>query len=323
MPSGDLASVIIPAYNHEKYVRQAIESVIGQDYEPIELLVLDDGSSDRTWDVIRTMKPACEKRFRRVVLDRQENRGLVVTLNRMLAKAAGVYIAALASDDIMTPSLVREGLSFLENNLEYGAVSFDASLIDAESRPVFWDKNRETVPSREKAEYLTMADFLRKRRPDVDFLSSDFGSYESLLRGNYIPTSPVYRRSLLEKTGLYVEDAPLEDWHMALQMAKHIRLKFIDRSLWNYRWHSSNTARQEEKMQAMTRATLLHEVGLVTQAGDQGCQEAMRRCFRRVKTIWDGNFISLYKVKNFEEKKLILKIGSKEFAFTYKRGVTV
>jgi alpha-1,3-rhamnosyltransferase len=324
MLSNDLVSILIPAYNHEKYVGQALESVLAQTYEPIELLVLDDGSADRTWEAILALEPACEKRFRRVVFNRcQKNMGLVAALNRLLAEAAGAYIVGLASDDLMAPSLVEEALSFLQSQSDYGAVTFDAGLIDAESRPVFWDRDRETVLDLSQAQYRTMADYLRRQRSDVDFLSDDFGKYESLLRGNYIPSSPVYHRSLLNKTGLYLAEAPLEDWHMALQMAKHTRLKFIDRPLFSYRWHSSNTARQKEKMRAMTRATLLHEIDRAIKTNDRASLEAIRRCFCRVRTIWDGNLISLRKIRNFEEKKMALKIGSKEFVLTYKKGLTI
>ena len=65
MSINPLVSVIIPAYNHEKYIKKAIESIINQTYENIELIIVDDGSDDFTWNKIQEMKPLCEKRFRR------------------------------------------------------------------------------------------------------------------------------------------------------------------------------------------------------------------------------------------------------------------
>ena len=59
----ELVSVVIPAYNHEKYIQTTIESVIAQTYKNIELLILDDGSSDNTWNKIQEMREKCERRF--------------------------------------------------------------------------------------------------------------------------------------------------------------------------------------------------------------------------------------------------------------------
>jgi len=320
MASDELVSVVMPAYNHEKFVGQAIESVINQTYGPIELLIIDDGSSDRTWDIIRGLQPACEKRFRRVIFKRQENRGTCLTLNRLLDDISGRYVTSISSDDLMAPALVEESLFFLEENSDYGVVYFDAGLIDEQSQNICWNQKRDTVEDPEGAEYSTIAGYLRKRRPDVDFLSPDFGSYESLLKGNYIPTAPFHRRELLEKTGFYKEAAPLEDWYMAIQMAKYARSKFIDKPLRSYRWHPSNTARITERMRAMTQATLRYEINQVQASGDEAALARLHRCFRRTKTIFGGDKIRLYKTKSFDGKKIVLKIMSSEFAFTYKSG---
>ena len=68
MPSSEqLVSVIIPAYNHERFVQQTIRSIIGQSYKNIELIIIDDGSTDSTWLKINELKKECEERFSRVV----------------------------------------------------------------------------------------------------------------------------------------------------------------------------------------------------------------------------------------------------------------
>ncbi len=92
-----LVSVVIPAYNHERYVGPAIESVLAQTAGDFELLVIDDGSRDRTWDVIQGFSDP------RLVRQRQENQDAYNTLNRGLSLARGRFIAILNSDDLFAP----------------------------------------------------------------------------------------------------------------------------------------------------------------------------------------------------------------------------
>ena len=68
MNTSDLISVIIPAYNHERYVEECIRSIMAQTYRNIELIVIDDGSTDGTFAKLQELKPECEKRFVRVVM---------------------------------------------------------------------------------------------------------------------------------------------------------------------------------------------------------------------------------------------------------------
>lgn len=72
-----LVSVIIPAYNHEQFIQETIGSIIAQTYENIELIVIDDGSKDSTWNKINELKETCEERFTRVHFETQENEGTV------------------------------------------------------------------------------------------------------------------------------------------------------------------------------------------------------------------------------------------------------
>lgn len=68
-----LVSVLIPAYNHEKYVQGAIKSIINQTYQNIELIIVDDGSKGSTWQKIQELKEECEKRFVRVHFETKQN----------------------------------------------------------------------------------------------------------------------------------------------------------------------------------------------------------------------------------------------------------
>jgi len=77
MSTSALISVAMPAYNHARYVEAAVRSVLEQDWPRLELVVIDDGSSDATWEVFQHLRPECEARCERAVMMRQANAGLV------------------------------------------------------------------------------------------------------------------------------------------------------------------------------------------------------------------------------------------------------
>ena len=106
-------SVIIPAYNHQKYVQDTIKSIINQTYQNIELIIIDDGSTDRTWQKILEMKADCEKHFKNAHFETKENEGTTRTLKKLLSLANGEYVYIIASDDIIKPSAIEKQVDFL------------------------------------------------------------------------------------------------------------------------------------------------------------------------------------------------------------------
>jgi glycosyltransferase involved in cell wall biosynthesis len=100
-----LISVIIPSYNYEAYLEQAIASVQAQSYRNLELVVLDDGSSDGSWSLLETLRPRLQERFSGRVTIRQnpQNMGAHATINAALAAATGDYFAILNADDCYEP----------------------------------------------------------------------------------------------------------------------------------------------------------------------------------------------------------------------------
>ena len=99
-----LVTYVIPSYNHAQYVRQAVQSVINQTYTNIELLIIDDGSSDESAQVIASMIKECHDRFVRFEFITQENQGITSVLNFALSWAKGEYFCGVASDDINFPN---------------------------------------------------------------------------------------------------------------------------------------------------------------------------------------------------------------------------
>ena len=140
-----LVSVIIASYNHEKYIQDTIKSIIGQTYQNIELIIIDDGSKDTTFEKILELKEECEKRFARVDFEKQENIGCALTISKLIKKAKGDYVYMIASDDLAKPDAIELEADFLNKNPEYGLVVGDDEIIDSEGNRCYWDEKRNNV----------------------------------------------------------------------------------------------------------------------------------------------------------------------------------
>jgi glycosyltransferase involved in cell wall biosynthesis len=122
----DLVSVIIPAYNAERYVRSALNSALAQTYQQLEVLVVDDGSSDGTAAIVA----AVAARDGRVQLWRQSNRGVAAARNCALARAKGTLIAPLDADDLWHPEKLARQVAVMRQSPAVGLVYAWSSTID-------------------------------------------------------------------------------------------------------------------------------------------------------------------------------------------------
>ena len=258
-----LVSVLLPAYNHEKYVQEAIKSIISQTYRYIELIVLDDGSKDSTWLRIQELRLDCEQRFERIVFETQENKGTCLTLNRLidLCSPESSYVYIIASDDIADYTAIEKQLDFMEDNSKYGLCVGDNAIIDSEGTVCYWDNCRNNVYEKEKATYITFADFLQKAS-GVSFHSRKFGQYKYLYKGNHVPNGYLIRKSVFD-CFRFTKEAPLEDYNLMLHISKYYKMKFLDDILFYYRWHGSNSAQNMQKMISMTKITTNYENNLI------------------------------------------------------------
>ena len=137
-----LVSIVIPCYNHGNYVQESIQSVIDQDYDNIELIIIDDGSSDDSVTKIEEMIPTCQQRFKRFEFRYRPNKGLCATLNEALTWCGGKFFAPLASDDIILPHKVRVQAEHLNANKSCIGVFGKAELINEDSLVVGQNNNK-------------------------------------------------------------------------------------------------------------------------------------------------------------------------------------
>ena len=247
MTGDPLISVLMPAYNHGRYVAEAVRSVLAQDWPRVELAVVDDGSSDGTWDVLRSLRAECEARCERVEMARQENMGTCATLNRLLAAARGEYVGVLASDDMYLEGAFAALAKPLRDDPGVGLVVGQNRLVDENGRRCYWDAERNTVYDESKAAFRTLNEHMASER-GVSGDSPAFGTYAALLRTNHVPNGALIRRACLDLIEPCSRKTPLEDWWIMLQLSKVTRMKSVDAPTFAYRWHSSNTVRQSSRM---------------------------------------------------------------------------
>ena len=134
-------SVILPAYNCEKYIGKAIESVLQQTFTDFELIIINDGSTDNTErGILQFTDP------RIIYLQNPENKGLIYTLNRAIELAKGNYIARTDSDDICLPERLARQKEYLDEHPETTMVASTISFIDANGNDKgIWPLDRKMI----------------------------------------------------------------------------------------------------------------------------------------------------------------------------------
>lgn len=263
-----LISVLIPAYNHERYVEDAVRSVLAQDRSRIELIVVDDGSTDGTWGVLQGLRAECASRLERVKMEQQENRGTAETVQRLLSLARGDYVGILASDDQYLPGALMALSAVLLRNPDVGVVVGENELMDENGRRCYWDGDRRTVYDSAQAVYRTLNE-LRESFHDISRRHPGYGTYRELLGSNHIANGYLIRRSCLDRTVLPSHSTPLEDWWMMLQLSKISRIVSVDVPTFRYRWHAGNTIRQSKLIDAYAIADLQEEERLLVRTCDR------------------------------------------------------
>lgn len=124
-------TVLMPAYNAEKYIAEAIESVLQQSFTDFKLLIVNDGSTDNTEQIINSFTDA------RILLINQSHQGIAAALNAGISKTESIYIARFDADDICFTERLQEQVSFLETHLDYVLVGSDAEYVSENGEHLF------------------------------------------------------------------------------------------------------------------------------------------------------------------------------------------
>ena len=154
----ELISVILPVYNGEKYLKEAIESILNQTYTNFEFIIINDGSKDSSLEIIKEY----EKEDERIIVISRENKGLIATLNEGIEKAKGKYIARMDQDDISLPQRLETQLKYMiTNNLDICGGNY--LIIDQNSKTI----STSEVPENFSEILLTMVSNVPFAHPSV------------------------------------------------------------------------------------------------------------------------------------------------------------
>lgn len=134
MSINPMISVVMSVYNGEKYLDEAIESILKQTYKDFEFIIINDGSTDKSLEIIEKYK----KQDERIVLISRENKGLIASLNEGIKKAKGKYIARMDADDISLPNRFEQQIKFLEKNPEIGVCGTWVEVFGENRNPTIW-----------------------------------------------------------------------------------------------------------------------------------------------------------------------------------------
>jgi glycosyltransferase involved in cell wall biosynthesis len=241
-----LVSVVIPCYNSARYLAETIESVRLQTYPRIEIIVVDDGSTDETASIVRS----CGVRY-----IYQTNRGISAARNAGILHSQGKYVLFLDHDDRLLPRAVETGVKLLEEHP-------DCTLAVGEHRYI--------GPDGAAIGYSNKCAVGRDH-------------YQMLLESNFVetPCSVLHRRSGLAQTGVFDESLlGAEDHELYLRTARQGNWVAHEAPVAEYRLHESSTSRNAERMLEVSYRVLEMELPFV-----EGDREKLRAHRRGVKFV--------------------------------------
>jgi len=216
-------SILIPAYNHGRFVSEAIESVLNQTFQDFEICISDDFSQDNTWSEI------CKYRDRRIKKVRlKKNKGAVFNTWKAFQMARGEYIAILNSDDKFRPEKLQKQVDFLDNNAAYGAVFSRAELINEKGNK---------LPDEENPLQNT---FKQENRSQIEWLRRFFWEGNGLCH-----PSVLIRRQCYQTVGFYKAIyRQLPDFEFWIRLVQRFPIHVLPEELVEFRIldHNANTS---------------------------------------------------------------------------------
>ncbi|MDR7666384.1 glycosyltransferase [Methanosarcina sp. Z-7115] len=223
-------SVVIPTYNRAHLISRAIQSVLDQTYQDLEIIVVDDGSIDNTGEIIKSFQDTKLKYIRY-----NKNKGASAARNTGIKAAKGKYIAFQDSDDEWFPDkLERQMEVFGDAPPEVGVVYSGFYRIEADKKIYF---------------------------PSDRFTQKEGNIHNELLKGNFVGTPTVLiKKECFENTKYFDENLPaLEDWELWIEISKHYFFKYINKPLlYSYSTANSVNLNQNNMLKAHETILLKH-----------------------------------------------------------------
>jgi glycosyltransferase involved in cell wall biosynthesis len=218
-------SVLMPVYNNDRYIVEAVESILNQTVTDFEFIIVDDGSTDRTSTILSDY----EKRDPRVRVIRQENRGIVTALNAGIAFCKALYIARMDGDDISYPNRFGLQMDYLDNNPDCVVVGGVFMSID------------------EDGNSLSPYRFARNR-------VTSFQTFPIQVALTVHPLAMIRKQALVAVGGYRSTFPHAEDYELFLRISEYGRLHNLDEILLSYRNHRQSISRRNIELQETAMA---------------------------------------------------------------------
>lgn len=223
-------SVHIPCYNGEKYIAEALQSVLDQTFHDFEIIVVNDGSTDRTEDII---KGFCDERIKYYY---QENIGLARTRNRQLELSNGELIAFLDQDDLWFPTKLEKQIPLFEENPNVGLVY---------SKTIYFNN---------KSDFCQLS---KTKKHHAGYL------FRELLKGNFISVqSAVIRKSVLDNLNGWFDERfnIVGDADLFLRIAHDYEISYVDEPLAKRRMHKESCSYKQKELRHKERKILINKL---------------------------------------------------------------
>ncbi len=216
-------SVLMPVYNGERFLREAIESILSQTYRDFEFLIINDGSNDRSVEIVESYHDPRIK-----LVHNEKNLGLITTLNKGIEIAEGRYIARMDADDISLPRRLEKQVSFMDGNPDVAVCGTWVETFGAQK--ILW--RYPLVPEAARCRLLFL--------PPVAHPSA------------------IIRKSVLEEKGLRYDTGMryAEDYDLWVRISEGSRISNIGETLLKYRLHENSLSKVFRKGQADTSKTI-------------------------------------------------------------------
>ena len=225
-----LVTIIALCYNHERFVEECLQSIINQTYKNIELIIVDDFSTDKSKEIIVAFS---QKNIGICCIFNEYNVGNCRSFNQALKIAKGKYIIDLSTDDVLKPNRIEEQVKKFKESDNIGIVFSDAEYIDEYSNwlGIFYRKNQ--------------------RIPEGNI-------YEDILKKSFImPSSMMIRKSILDKLGGYDENLKYEDFDFWVRSSRRYDYAYVPQILVQQRiLNASHSTKFTQKHNLLTPSTV-------------------------------------------------------------------
>ncbi len=234
-PATPLVSFIIPCYNHGRYIKDAVDSILAQNYPATEIIVVDDGSTDNSAEIIRTL-PNIKHTW-------QTNQGLSAARNTGIKNSTGQFLVFLDADDWLLPGAVKTNVAYLQDNPALAFVS------GAHEKVFVEEGHTEQVYQEVKADH-----------------------YRQMLQGNYIGmhATVMYQRWVFDEFRYDINLKACEDYDLYLNITRKYPVLHHANSIAAYRIHTTNMSGNKPMMLATTLLVLDRQVKSLRTSEEKG-----------------------------------------------------